>query len=225
MISDPNYKATFVILNDLEAHGLVQFNEEHLDEEFFINFIEFQKAFSNLFSELIVKLDSFQTKRDEMIIFAIYSELSFINSHLEVMKKFLKIIVDPSKIKANFDEKISLTQMIRKICNKMQYSEKLKNSIRGLFLADFETAVSTQQYLISGGGNLIIYPKDKLIRKSLNLNDLYDDAIQVRTIFDAMIDWSNGKPKSANKKNKVLDTVKELIKQVEELDGKLDKLS
>jgi hypothetical protein len=41
---DPNYKATFVILDDFEVHGLVQFNKEYHDEEFFKNFIEFEKA-------------------------------------------------------------------------------------------------------------------------------------------------------------------------------------
>ena len=48
MSLDPNYKAIFVILNDIESHELIQFNKEYLDEEYFENFIEFENAFSNL---------------------------------------------------------------------------------------------------------------------------------------------------------------------------------
>jgi len=107
----------------------------------------------------------------------------------------------------------------------MQYAEKLKNSIKGLFLSDFEAAVTSQQYLISQDGNLTLYPNDEILRKNLNLNDLYDDSVQVRAIFDAMVNWSNGISKPTNKKNDVLDIVKGLVKQVEDLDGKLNRLS
>lgn len=44
MSNDPNYKATLVLLDDFEVHGLVQFNKENFDEEYFKNFLEFQKA-------------------------------------------------------------------------------------------------------------------------------------------------------------------------------------
>ena len=225
MNNDPNYRATFVILNDLEVHELIKVDTEYLDEAFFENFMEFQKVFSHFFSELIEKMDSFQTKRDEIILFAIHSELYFIRYHLEAIKKFLKIIINPTKVKGDFDEKIPMSQMIGKICNKMQYAEKLKNSIKGLFLSDFEAAVTSQQYLISQDGNLTLYPNDEILRKNLNLNDLYDDSVQVRAIFDAMVNWSNGISKPTNKKNDVLDIVKGLVKQVEDLDGKLNHLS
>ena len=91
MSIDPNYKATFVILNDIESHGLVQFNKEYHDEEFFKNFIQFKRAFSHSISELVSKLDSFQTRQEETIIFIIYSEVSFINSHLNIIKKLINL--------------------------------------------------------------------------------------------------------------------------------------
>ena len=97
MSFDPNYKATFTILKDIESQGLVQFNKEYLDEEFFKNFIKFRKSFSHSMSELISKLDTFETKNEELTNFIIYSELSFINSHLDAIKKFLKIIINPIK--------------------------------------------------------------------------------------------------------------------------------
>jgi len=225
MNDDHNYKATFVILNDIETHELFKFNVEYLDEEFFKNFIDFQKTFTCFFSELVEMMDSFQTKRDDIILVLIHFELYFIHYHLESMKKFLKIIINPTQVKGSFNENIPLFQMIQKICNKMQYPEKLKNSIKGLFLANFETAVNTQQYLVSKDGNLILYPNDKNLRQNLNLNDLYDDSIQVRSIFSAMIDWSNGTSKSTNKRNDVLDIVKGLVNQVEELDRKLNRFS
>jgi hypothetical protein len=226
MRDDPNYKATFVILDDFEAHGLVQFNQKYCDEEFFNNFIEFRKTFPNSIYELVSKLDTFQTNHDEMVIFMIYSEFSYIASHLDVINKFLKIVINPTKLKGGFDENTTLNQMITKICNKMQYSEKLKNSIRGLFLVDFRNAIAHQQYLIYKNGDLVIYPKDEEIKKYLNIKDLTDDALQVMTIFDAMLDWANGQEKSEDTKTEALDkVVKDLTKQVEALDKKLDRLS
>ena len=224
MSLDPNYKAVLVILKDVEAHGMVQLNKEYQDEDFFQNFIEFKKAFSHSMSELVSKLDSFQTKPEEMIIFTVYSELSYINSHLEIIKKFLKTIINPKKV-GGFDEDTTLEEMIKKICNNMQYSEKLKNSIKGLFLADFRDAIAHQHYLLDKKGELIIYPQEER-KQTLTLKDLADKALQIMEIFDAMLDWANGKIRTENKKSYGLDEiVGELTNQVDVLDKKLDKLS
>lgn len=224
MSLDPNYKAVLVILKDVEAHGMVQLNKEYQDEDFFQNFIEFKKAFSHSMSELVSKLDSFQTKPEEMIIFTVYSELSYINSHLEIIKKFLKTIINPKKV-GGFDEDTTLEEMIKKICNNMQYSEKLINSIKGLFLADFRDAIAHQHYLLDKKGELIIYPQEER-KQTLTLKDLADKALQIMEIFDAMLDWANGKIRTENKKSYGLDEiVGELTNQVDVLDKKLDKLS
>ena len=137
MSNDPNYKATLVLLDDFEVHGLIQFKKENFDEEYFKNFLEFQKAFTHSFGELVGKLDPFANGYENLIMFAIYSESCFIISHLDIMKSFLKIIINPQKIKGGFNDETTLGMFIKKICNKMQYSEKLKNSVRGLFLEDF----------------------------------------------------------------------------------------
>ena len=224
MSLDPNYKAILVILKDIEAHGMVQLNKEYQDEGFFQNFIEFKKAFSHSMSELVSKLDTFQTKPEEMIIFTVYSELSYINSHLEAIKKFLKTIINPEKV-GGFDENTTLEEMIKKICNKMQYSEKLKNSIQGLFLADFRDAIVHQHYQIDKKGELVIFPQ-KERKQILTLKDLADKALQIMEILDAMLDWANGKTRTENKKSQVLDElVVDLTKQVDVLDKKLNKLS
>lgn len=224
MSLDPNYKAILVILNDIEAHGMVQLNKEYQDEDFFQNFIEFKKAFSHSMSELVSKLDTFQTKPEEMIIFTVYSELSYINSHLEAIKKFLKTIINPEKV-GGFDENTTLEEMIKKICNKMQYSEKLKNSIQGLFLADFRDAIVHQHYQINKKGELVIFPQ-KERKQILTLKDLADKALQIMEILDAMLDWANGKTQMENKKSRVLnEIVVDLTKQVDVLDKKLNKLS
>lgn len=86
MTLDPNYKATIAILNDIESQGLVRFNKEYLDEEFFKDFIKFRKSFSHSMSELISKLDTFETKNEELAKFIVYSELSYVNSHLDAIK-------------------------------------------------------------------------------------------------------------------------------------------
>lgn len=224
--TNPNYRATLVILNDIEKNKLYHFNAKYHDEKFFLNFIGFQKGFSGSFSEIIRKLDDFDTKREDLIVFAVYSMMSFVNSHLAVFEKFLKIILDPTQLKGGFDEDTTLSQILKKICNKMQYNPKLKNAIRGLFLADFADALAYNQYLISKDGHLIIYPKDEEKKKQINIDELYDDSLQVRAIFNAMLDWTdttNDPPE--NKTETIDDVVKNLINQVNLLDRKLDRIS
>jgi len=158
-------------------------------------------------------------------MFAIYSESCYIISHLDIMKIFLKIIINPQKIKGGFDDETPLGILTKKICNKMQYSQKLKNSIQGLFLEDFLDAITNQKYLIHKNANLVIYPNDEKMKKYLNLEDLYDYTLQVVAIFDAMLDWSNG-PNTTEKIPTELDRiVDDFKKQVETLDRKLEKLS
>ncbi len=226
MSFQPNYKATLVILNDIEKQGLIQFNKEYLDEEFFRNFIKFRKIFSHTTSELVSKLDTFETKEEEITSFLIYSELSYINSHLEVIKTFLKIIVNPIKLEEGFGKDTTLQQMIERICKKMKYSKKLKKSIRGLFLLDFMDAISQQQFIIQNPGRLIIYHKDMEATIQLNIKDLADYATQAMDILSAMFDWSNGKTTKSERKSEVIDKiVDDLALQVQKLDEKLDKLS
>jgi len=223
---DPNYKATLMILNDIESQGLIQFNNEYPDEEFFRNFIQFRKAFSHTIGELINKSGTFQTKQEELNIFTMYSKLSFINSHLDTIKKFLKIIINPIKIEDGFGKDTTLEQMIKRIYKKMNYSEKLQNSIHGLFLLDFRNAVKQQQYRISMSGEIVIYPNEKRMKKHLNIKDLAEMSIQSTEILEAMFDWSNGKIRTGNEKQEVLDDiVEEFTKQVQKLDKKLDNLS
>ena len=215
-----------MILSDIESQGLVQFNKEYHDEEFFRNFIQFKKAFSHSMGELINKLDSFQTKQGEMNIFAMYSELSYINSHLDAIKKFLKIIINPIKLEDGFGKDTTLEQMVKRICKKMNYSEKLQNSIQGLFLLNFQNAITQQQYRINKSGEIVIYPNNKKMKRHLNIKDLADNSMQAAEILNAMLDWSNGKTKTVNKKPEVLDEiVSDLTKQVQALDKKLDNLS
>jgi len=102
--NDPNYKDTLILLDDFEVHGLVQFSKENFDEEYFKNFLEFQNAFTHSFGELVGKLDPFANGYENLIMFAIYSELCFIVSHLDIMKIFLKIIINPQKIKGGFND-------------------------------------------------------------------------------------------------------------------------
>ena len=215
-----------MILNDIESKGLVQFNKEYHDEEFFRNFIQFKKAFSHSMGELINKLDSFQTKQDEINIFTTYSELSYINSHLDAIKKFLKIIINPIKLEEGFGKNTTLEQMVKRICKKMNYSEKMQISIQGLFLLDFRNAIAQQQYRINKSGEIVIYPNNKKIKRHLNIKDLADNSMQAAEILDAMLDWSNGKTRTVNKKPEILDEiVSDLTKQVQALDNKLDNLS
>lgn len=224
MSSDPNYKATFVILNDIELQGLIQFNKEYLDEEFFKNFIKFRESFSHSISELIRKLDTFETKNEELTNFIIYSELSYINSHLDAIKKFLKIIINPIKLEEGFGKYTTLEQMIQRICKEMNYNEKLQKSIKGLFLLDFREATTQQEFVINKTGNLVIYHKDKR-KKEINLKDLADYSSQVMEILSAMFDWSNGKNQVEKNPDSLDNLVSDLTKQVQELDKKLDGLS
>lgn len=226
MSFDPNYKATLMILNDIESQGLIHFNKEYHDEGFFRNFIQFRKAFSHSMSELISKSETFQTKQEEMNMFTTYSELSYINSQLDAIKKFLKTIINPIKLDEGFGKDSTLEQMVKRICKKMNYSEKMQNAINGLFLLDFKNAITQQQYRIHESGEMVIYPNDKKIKKHLNIKDLADNSKQAAEILDAMFDWSNGKVRTEDEKPEILDDiVNDLTKQVQELDKKLDNLS
>jgi len=206
--------------------GLVKFNKEYLDEEFFKNFIKFRKAFSHSLSEIISKLDTFSTKNEEMANFVIYSELSNVNFHLDAVKKFLKIIINPIKLEEGFGKNTTLEQMIERICKKMNYNEKLQKSIRGLFLLDFREATTQQQFIIEETGRLIIYHKDEKKKQHLNIKDLADCTSQAMEILSAMFDWSNDKTREPEKRsNRFDEIVSDLTKQVQELDSKLDKLA
>lgn len=225
MSQDPNYKATIVILDDIEKFGLIQFNKKYCDEEFFKNFIDFQTSFSNSISRIVSNLDPFENSYEEMLVFTIYSQLSYINSHFIMINLFLKIITNSTKLKGGFDENTVLSNMVKKICNKMQYPEKLKKSIRGLFLQDLRDAISNQQYLIDKNGVLVIYPKNPTMKKNLSIKDLADYSLQMMLIFDAMMDWANGKNSKNKKEVKLENVVYDLLNQVEILDKKLKKLS
>ncbi len=215
-----------MILNDIESHGLIHFNKEYYDEGFFRNFIKFRKAFSHSMSELISKSETFQTKQEEINMFTIYSELSFINSQLDAIKKFLKTIINPIKLEDGFDKDSTLEKMVKRICKKMNYSDKMQNAISGLFLLDFKNAIGQQQYRIQESGQMIIYTNDKKIKKKLDIKDLADNSKQAAEILDAMFDWSNGKVRTEGEKPEILDDiVNNLTKQVQELDKKLDNLS
>ncbi len=76
------------------------------------NFLEFQKAFTHSFGELVGKLDPFANGYEHLIIFTIYSELCYIVSHLDIMKSFLKIIINPQKIKGGFNDKTRSTSSV-----------------------------------------------------------------------------------------------------------------
>ena len=215
-----------MILKDIESKGLIRFNKEYHDEEFFRNFIHIKKAFSHSMSELITKLDSFQTKQEEMNVFVIYSESSYINLHLDAIKKFLKIIINPTKLEEGFDEDSTLEQMMKKICKKMKYSEKMQNAIQGLFLLNFRNAITQQQYRILKSGEMVIHPNSNVMKKQLDIKDLADNSRQAAEILDAMLDWSNGKTRDNDEKSEMLDELfKDLTNQVKVLDEKLDNLS
>lgn len=225
MAPDLNYKATVAILNDIESQGLVRINKEYLDEEFFKNFMEFRRSFSNSMREISSKLDTFETKNEELANFIVYSKLSYINSHLDAAKKFLKIIISPINRDENFDKDTTLEQMIEMICKKMNYGDRLQNSIRGLFLVDFREAIAQQRFVIEKTGNLVINHNDENEVK-LDMEDLEDHSSQAIEILSAMIDWSNGKTQQPEKSPDDLDDlVSDLTKQVRGLDSKLDSIS
>jgi len=214
-----------MILKDIELQGLVKFNKEYLDEEFFKNFIKFRKSFSHSMAELVSKLDTFETKNEELTNFIIYSELSYINSHLDVIKKFLKIIINPIKLDEGFGKDTTLEQMVERICKKMNYGDKLQNSIRGLFLLNFREATTQQQFVIEKTGDLIINHKNEN-KMQLNIKDLADYSSQAMEILSAMFDWSNNKTQEHEENPDSLDDlVSDLTEQVQELDKKLDNLS
>jgi predicted site-specific integrase-resolvase len=73
---------------------------------------------------------------------------------------------------------------------------------------------------------MIIHPDNDKMKNILNIKDLADRTRQATEILEAMLDWSNGKIRTINEKPERLDEiVKDLTKQVQALDNKLDKLA
>ena len=225
MSDNPNYKAVMVILDDIEKHDLIQFNNEFYDKEYFENFVTLQKSFNFSFAELVKQLDPLDKNYEYSSLFIIYSQLSYLVSHFDIMTIFFKIILNPSKIKGGFNQNLTLNDLIKKICNKMQYPEKLKNSIHGLFLGSFQDAITTKQYLLQKNNHFVIYPKNKESTKYISIETLYDYSLQLMAIFDAMIDWSNGKKNTKKQTNSFDDLISDFKNQISVLDKKLDSLS
>jgi hypothetical protein len=78
--------------------------------------------------------------------------------------------------------------------------------------------------MIYKNDDLVIYPKDGALKKHFNIKDLADYSLQVMTMLEAMIDWSNGGKKSVDNSTSALySLVNDMKKQVELLDKKLDR--
>ena len=221
MTRESAHKDTLDFMNTIDEKGLFQPNPEYMDKESLDNFTKFVNAFSNTYSELGKKATSFDTEFDEVMIFFIYSEVSFVITNLELVKKLLKYLVNPKLLKDGFDEDTTLGKMIYKICKKLEYSDTLWTATFNLFHVDFRNAIAHHHYLISKDG-ITIYPNNEEKKRDYSIEQLKDDTSNIQGILNGLGEFVNMKTAEINAIAEEKESkTEELIKQKEELDRKL----
>lgn len=221
MTKESSHKDTLHFMNTIDEEGLFHYNYEYIGKEFLNNFSKFTKAFGNTYSELGKKVTDFETEHDQVMIFFIYSEVSFVITNLELVKKLLKYLVNPTLLKDGFDEDTTLGQMVYKICKKLRYSDKLWDATFDLFHVDFRNAIAHQHYLISKDG-ITIYPNNEEKERDYSIEQLKEDSSNVQGVLEAIGEFMNEKSAGMDAIAEENERrTKELMKQKEELDKKL----
>jgi len=224
MTKESSHKEILQLMKTVDEKGLFQINSEYVEKEFLENFQKFVKAFTNTYVELGKKATSFETEEDDVLIFFIYAEVSFVITHLELVKKLLKYLVNPSLLQNGFDEETTLGQMVHRICKKLGFSGKSWDSTFALFHVDFRNAIAHQHYLISKDG-IVLYPNKKN-QRSYSIKELQEDASDVQGILEGLKEFVTLKTAEIDAEaDKNERKTKELLKQKEELDRKLRELS
>jgi len=218
-------EASLHFFNTIEERGLYEYNSEYYDTEFFVNFRDSMLAYRDSFAE-VDTLEKFSiATKEQMEIFKIISFVNFINMNLEVVKKYLKVLIKNGNDGIEFDENTTLGQIIKKTCNKIDYSEELKNATFDLFCVDFRNAIAHQHYLISEK-EIVIYPKDDVKKKTYEVQDLVSLSYQVSGLYNTITEFADKKAEEKFRKlvklRKQLVELKAPTSEIEELDKDLE---
>ena len=218
MTIDGIKKAVNEFLETLVEEEIYKFNSK-LFQEYFLkikNFVSSNKIITNTFEKTVdLLLKSDLPKNDRQIFIHQVGIWSF-SSNLEMIKTYLKIIIDNKKIP--FNENTTYGRLLGMICDEIGYNTKLRNTIFDIFYVDFRNAIFHNNYDITMDG--ISYDKQG---QTINLTteELTNYIYEAKTIFDTIGNFLDKKSEELNKKAEELENkAKELEKQADDLERK-----
>ena len=173
-------------------NGLYDYNKEYYDKEFDENFRKTIHSINVSFKDIEENTKLNLSTEEQMEIFKIITFVNFINMNLETVKKYLKMMIKKGNDGIKFDENTTLGQMIKRICDKIGYSGKTKESIFDLFCVDFRNAIAHQHYLVFKNG-ITIYPKESSKRKDFDQKSLGDLGMHVTGLYNAINKFGNNR--------------------------------
>jgi len=220
-------KATSTFLENLDKKGLYNYDSEFLDEDRLANFTNNNKIFVNVFLKLNELLDktNHSIGQDELFIFYYSILVNWLTSQIELIKKFLMLLIDRKQIA--FTDDATIGYLVNLISKGLGYNENEKNDLRDNFFVDFRNAVYHINYKITIDGVYIDICKKTI---HYDIQKLFQLAEDLKEILMAITDFVNSKSGELEKevnsyKNKLANINKEIVegrKEINELKRKLN---
>ncbi|TFH02579.1 MAG: hypothetical protein E4G77_01965 [Nitrosopumilus sp.] len=185
-------KSAMVFLSDLKDDKLICWNRVSLeDEEFYANFLNFQKDFESVFTK--IESDSKNITDGEKLrqntVFRIYVRYNYVISHLEVINKLLKLMVC-KKSKLEYKKQTTLPQLISMICDNLGHSENWSERTKETFHPKFKNAISHHAFLITEEG-ITIYPDDVKKKETYDIFALQELDAHVKGLISGFVEFAN----------------------------------
>lgn len=152
--------------------------------------------------------------QEEKIIFNLTNAANYLMANLEIMKLFLRLLIDPEKILNN--EKTTYKDLIRKICDEIKCNSKTRKKFYGNFLVDFRNSIAHNNYDITING-LFYQNNGKVIK--LSINDLTRYFYETKKMTDTIEEFINNKTKNLEEIERELKNKEKSIRsQIDELE-------
>jgi hypothetical protein len=190
---DEGKKSSMVFLSDLKDDKMICWNRVSLEEEeFYANFLDFQKDFESVFTK--IELESKSTTDKEKLrqntVFMIYVRYNYVISHLEIINKLLKLMIC-KKPKLEYKKQTTLPQLISMICDSLGHSENWSERTKETFHPKFKNAISHHVFLITEDG-ITIYPDDIKKKETYDIFALQELNAHVQGLLSGFVEFANG---------------------------------
>ena len=131
-------KATEHFLKTLDEEKIFKFNSELWNEhsEDYHNFTSRRYIFFKALQKITDKIEDGILSDEESETFMVQIQVWSLSSALEWIKIILTVMVNPKMVVLD-PEKLMLGQVIKAICKKIRYDEKLTNKTFDNFMVDF----------------------------------------------------------------------------------------
>jgi len=157
---------------------------------------------------------------EEKIIFNLTNTVNYLMVNLEMIKLFLRLLINPEKIPNN--EKTTYKDLIRKICDETKCSSKQRQKTYNNFLVDFRNSIAHNNYDITRQG-LIYQNNGKTI--ILTINDLTKHFNETTALSKTIEDFINNKAEGLDKKTEEnMQKIKDIERKITELKSESRKL-